>query len=210
MGYLGVSGLSTGEENSQAVRGDNGGRNDTDYAGVFNGRVAIFGALFKSSGAFRIDHPLDPSRKYLNHSFVESPDMKNIYDGVATLDETGEALVELPDWFEALNQDFRYQLTCIGGYAPVYVAEEIAHNHFRISGGRVGLKVSWQVTGIRHDAYANLNRIPVEEDKPDAERGTYMFPQGFGQPMSMQMPMLRSVSAPPSITLPQRAWSNVQ
>ena len=119
--------------------------------------------------------------KTLSHSFVESPDMKNIYDGVVVLDKNGEAVVVLPDWFEALNRDFRYQLTCIGGYAPVYIAEEIKHNAFKIAGGTPGLKVSWQITGIRHDRWADENRIPVEEDKPAAEQGTYLYPQGFDQ-----------------------------
>lgn len=94
--------------------------------------------------------------------------MKNIYDGVLVLDENGEATVTLPDYFEALNQDFRYQLTRIGG--PVYIATEISGNQFQIAGGRTGLKVSWQVTGIRHDAYANALRIPVEVEKPASER----------------------------------------
>jgi hypothetical protein len=52
-----------------------------DYAGRFNGDVAIIGNLTKSSGAFKIDHPMYPDTKYLNHSFLESPDMKNVYDG---------------------------------------------------------------------------------------------------------------------------------
>jgi trimeric autotransporter adhesin len=136
------------------------------------GNLSVGGTLSKSSGSFRIDHPLDPDNKYLYHSFVESPDMKNIYDGIVVLDENGEATVTLPDWFEALNQDFRYQLTCIGGYAPVYVASEVSGNQFHVAGGRPGLKVSWQLTGIRHDAYANAHRIPVEELKPASERGT--------------------------------------
>ena len=42
------------------------------------------------------------------------------------------------------------------------------------------VKVSWQVTGIRHDAYANAERIPVEEDKPSQERGHYLHPELFG------------------------------
>ena len=46
------------------------------------------------------------------------------------------------------------------------------------------MKVSWQVTGIRHDPYADANRIPVEETKPAAERGTYLHPQAYGQPES--------------------------
>jgi len=108
--------------------------------------------------------------------------MKNVYDGVAVLDEHGEATVELPAYFEALNRDVRYQLTCIGDFAPVYIAGEVAGNRFRIAGGRSGLRVSWQVTGIRRDAYAEAHRIPVEEDKPADEQGFYLHPEAFGQP----------------------------
>ncbi|MCU0305503.1 MAG: hypothetical protein MUC56_15725 [Thermoanaerobaculales bacterium] len=165
------------------------------YAAYLYGNVDVIGELYKQSGAFRIDHPLDPARKYLLHSFVESPDMKNVYDGVSTLDDHGEAWVELPDWFEALNRDFRYQLTCIGGFAPVYIAEEIAGNRFRIAGGRPGVRVSWQVTGTRHDAWAEAHRIPVEQDKPAAELGTYLSPSEHGQREERQ---LRWTAPPPT------------
>jgi hypothetical protein len=87
------------------------GRSDGGYAAYLEGRVAILGPLQKPAGSFKIDHPLDPANKYLSHSFVESPDMKNVYDGVVVLDDKGEAEIELPDWFGALNKDFRYQLT---------------------------------------------------------------------------------------------------
>ncbi|HKE47360.1 MAG TPA: hypothetical protein VKB52_04805, partial [Rhodanobacteraceae bacterium] len=165
-GYVGVQGNTNGTTDSQGVRGDNGGSNTAGYAGLFNGRTWVVGNLIKGGGSFKIDHPLDPENKYLSHSFVESPDMKNIYDGIVTLDARGEATVTLPDWFEALNgnvsmNSYRYQLTCVGGYAPVFVAEEIRDNRFRIAGGTRGLRVSWQVTGIRHDHYAEQNRIVV-------------------------------------------------
>lgn len=142
----------------------------TVYGGeTVNGNLVVNGILSKTAGSFRIDDPLDPVHKYLQHSFVESPDMKNIYDGVVTLDRRGRAEVMLPNYFEALNQDFRYQLTSIGRPASVYVAREIQGNTFVIAGGRPGMRVSWQVTGIRHDAYANTHRIKVEEEKPAAE-----------------------------------------
>ena len=96
------------------------------------------------------------------------------------LDEDGAAWVTLPGWFQALNRDYRYQLTCVGGFAPVYIAEEIKDNGFRIAGGEPGMKVSWQVTGIRQDAYAEAHRIPVEEDKPAGEQGTYLHPVEHG------------------------------
>ena len=158
------------------------------WAGFFDGDVNVVGTLTKGAGAFRIDHPLDPENKYLSHSFVESPDMKNIYDGVAVFDQAGEAIVTLPDWFEALNEDFRYQLTPMGAAFVPFVAEEIAGNQFKIGGGIAGRKVSWQVTGIRHDAYANAHRIPVEELKPTAAMGTYLHPEAFGQPAEKGRP----------------------
>jgi hypothetical protein len=142
------------------------------------GSVAVIGTLSKGGGSFKIDHPLDPENKYLSHSFVESPDMKDIYDGVTRLDANGEATVVLPKWFEALNQDFRYQLTSIGKPSPgIYIAEEIHNHQFKVSGGAAGAKVSWQVTGTRHDAFASAHRIVVEESKPIAERGTLLYPR---------------------------------
>jgi hypothetical protein len=150
-------------------------------AAWFTGEVYVGGKLTKSSGGFLIDHPLDPSNKYLSHSFVESSDMKNIYDGVVVMDASGEATVELPEWFDAVNIDFRYQLTPIGTPGPnLYIAEEIASNHFKISGGTSGMKVSWQVTGIRKDAWANAKRIQVEEEKSVKERGNYLHPELYG------------------------------
>lgn len=183
-----ASTASSTNTSGAAVYGDNGASNTVSYAGFFNGRTAVngslsvLGALSKSSGTFKIDHPLDPENKYLYHSFVESPDMMNIYNGIAVADEHGEALVLMPEWFEALNMEFRYQLTCVGGYAPVYIAEKLQDNKFKIAGATKGLEISWQVTGIRHDAYAEKNRIQVEVEKSETEKGTYLHPEVFGKP----------------------------
>jgi hypothetical protein len=105
--------------------------------------------------------------------------MKNIYDGIVVLDENGNAEVELPEWFGSLNNDFRYQLTAIGGPAPnLYIEEEInGKSRFKIAGGKHGMKVSWQVTGIRQDHWAKANTVKVEEDKPSQECGYYIHPE---------------------------------
>jgi hypothetical protein len=158
------------------------GISSSGYAGWFEGKVRVTGNLQKGGGSFIIDHPLDPENKYLYHSFVESPDMMNIYNGNVTLDSKGEAWVELPAWFGALNRDFRYQLTAIGAPGPnLFIATPVDNNRFQIAGGQAGAQVSWQVTGIRQDPYANLHRIPVEEDKPASEQGTYLHPDAYGQ-----------------------------
>jgi len=152
------------------------------YAGLFDGTVVVNGLLVKNGGGFQIDHPLDAANKYLSHSFVESPDMKNLYDGLVALDANGQAEVRLPAWFETLNTDVRYQLTCLGDYAPVYIAEKLQNNRFTIAGGQAGMEVCWQVTGIRQDRWANTHRIAVEQDKPAKEQGYYLHPDLHGEP----------------------------
>jgi hypothetical protein len=154
------------------------------YAGYFVGDVFVVGDLDATSKSFRIDHPLDPAGKYLRHACVESDERKNVYDGIAELDADGRAEVLLPRWFEALNGDFRYQLTCIGGFAPVYVAEKIENGRFTIAGGEPGMEVCWQVTGVRRDAYARANEFVVELEKTGAEVGTYLTPELHGAPAS--------------------------
>jgi hypothetical protein len=71
------------------------------WAGYFQGDVNVTGNLSKSGGSFKIDDPVDPANKYLYHSFVESPDMKDMYDGTATTDATGNVTIQLPKWFQA-------------------------------------------------------------------------------------------------------------
>ena len=149
-------------------------------AGYFDGDVDVVGTLSKSAGSFKIDDPIDPENKYLYHSFVESPDMMNVYNGNVVTDASGEAVVTLPDYFEALNKDFRYQLTVIGQFAQAIVEKEIDNGGFTIRTDKPNVKVSWQVTGIRNDAYARTHRIPVEVDKPMRVRGTYLQPEAFG------------------------------
>ena len=194
-GVLGVSVLGSGVEgftfssirnnpDVAAVRGQSA----NGFAGLFVGRVRVTGFLQKAGGGFTVDHPTDPANKYLSHSFVESPDMMNIYNGNVTLDANGEAIVTLPAWFEALNRDFRYQLTAIGAPGPnLYIAEEVASGRFKIGGGAAGGHVSWQVTGIRHDAFAEAHRTAIEEDKPAAERGHYLYPELYGQPVDTKI-----------------------
>jgi hypothetical protein len=161
----------------------------TDPAGVagfFDGGVTVANGdltVVNGNKPFKIDHPLDPQNKYLLHNAVESSERKNVYDGVVLLDEDGEAWVELPEWFEALNGDFRYQLTAVGGSAPgLHVAEELSENRFKIAGGEEGMKVCWQLTGSRKDRWAAANPFEVEQEKHEEERGRYLEPSLYDAP----------------------------
>lgn len=155
--------------------------------------INIVGAVSKAGGSFIIDHPLDPKNKLLYHSFVESPDVKNIYDGIAELDGDGEATITLPDYFLALNKDFRYLATPIGAPMPdLHLSSEVRKQFagiagkivLKISGGVAGGRVSWQVSGSRHDPFIEANPIIPEVEKgPGAlvEKGEYIFPEYYAR-----------------------------
>jgi hypothetical protein len=185
IGVIGQSGTGHGVEGwSSSNDGVFGFTWGPRYAGYFQGNVMVIGDLTKGSGTFRIDHPLDPENKYLQHSFVESPDRMNVYNGNTVTDRDGLATIELPAWFGALNRDFRYQLTTIGSFSELMVKSEIANNRFEIQSAKPRVKVSWQVTGIRKDAYAKKHPLVVELDKPEEERGLYAHPAEHGKPAS--------------------------
>jgi hypothetical protein len=183
---IGVKGITTATAGF-GLWGESTG--SVGFAGYFAGRVHVAGMLTKAAGTFKIDHPLDPENKYLSHSFVESPDMKNVYDGVVTTDDRGYATIDLPEWFEALNRDFRYQLTVVDpedgdAFVQAKVVKTVADHHFVVRTSAPLVQVSWQVTGIRQDRFAEAHRVQVEEDKPEGERGTYLNPMEWGQPAS--------------------------
>jgi hypothetical protein len=173
----------------------------TNKAGYFDGDVtitgdlAVTGVLSKGSGTFKIDHPLDPENKYLVHSFVESPDMMNVYNGNITTDANGLATVELPQYVQVSNKDFRYQLTPIGKFAQCIVKEEVNGDKFIIQTNKPNVKVSWQVTGIRNDPFAKVNRIVVEQEKSDSERGKYLHPEVYGKDKSQSVhPSIKKIT----------------
>jgi hypothetical protein len=78
----------------------------------------------------------------------------NAANGNTTTNKQGEAIVTLPDNFVALSQDFRYQLTVVGQFAQAIVLQEVKGHQFKIKTDKPNVKVSWQVTAIRHDQSA--------------------------------------------------------
>jgi len=174
------------------------------FAGYFENNVYVAGSLTKAGGGFQVDHPLEPGDRYLVHSFVEAPERLNVYSGVVTLGTNGRATVQLPRYFEQANRDFRYQLTAIGAAAPdLHVASGVSGNAFVIAGGANGLQVSWQVTGVRADAWATANPRAVEPTKPTAARGRYLHPTLYGKPATAsihRLPDRVTIERPPAPT----------
>ncbi|MCA9450480.1 MAG: hypothetical protein KC931_25390, partial [Candidatus Omnitrophica bacterium] len=181
-GYYGVHGTSNDPQGSAFLGIGSKGA----LAAKFEGDVNVVGLVEKTASVSKIDHPLDPENKYLIHSSVESSEMKNVYDGEVTTDDSGIAEVALPDWFETLNRDFRYQLTVIDTretdeFVLAKVTREIADNRFTIRTSQPNIKVCWQVTGVRQDPWAKKNPIQVEEEKKGRDRGKYLMPDLYGQ-----------------------------
>ncbi len=151
---------------------------------IFEGDISINGNLHTSgAGLIKFDDPADPAANTITHAFVGSSEMKNIYDGVTALGASGTATVTLPTWFETLNGDFRYQLTALGTpQAGLFVSKEVANNEFTIAGGVPGARVSWQLTGVRKDPWANAHPIQARAAKSETGRGFYIVPELYGQP----------------------------
>ncbi len=167
-----------------ASGGSNQGDGSLGAAGQFQGDIVVFGNIVIDGETSRtIDHPLDPANKLLVHAAIESSEALNVYSGNATTDARGVAVVELPDWFGAVNTDVRYQLTVLGDtFARAVVAEKVANNRFTIRTDEPNVEVSWQVTGVRSDAAAKRAAFTAVKDKPADERGLYRSPEAFGQP----------------------------
>jgi hypothetical protein len=171
LGYIGVIGQS-----NDVVNG--GGIASLDNI------IALGDLVVSGTKNFRIDHPQDPANKFLNHFSIESNEVLNIYRGTVPFDQNGQAVVQLPEWFDAVNKNASYQLTPIGGYAPIFIAEKIKNGRFVIAGGTAGMEVSWAVYAERNDPY--LQQHPearqVEETKSERESGKYLRPDLYGQP----------------------------
>ncbi len=159
------------------------------YAGYFSGNVritgnlTIVGSISKGGGTFQIDHPLDPENKYLYHSFVESPEMLNIYSGRIITDNSGIAVVKLPGYFTALNKDVQYNLTVVGTFAQAIVWEEVnSDNEFVIKTDKPNVTVCYLITGVRKDPWANKYRVVPEVEKEPHNKGKYLYPEVYDLP----------------------------
>jgi hypothetical protein len=193
-GVLGKAYATTGV--TYGVWGQSDSSSGSAYGVWAQGRMGASGTK-----TFRIDHPEDPENKYLLHYSTESPQALNAYSGTVTLDQTGEAIVELPGYFSRINKDPRYTLTAVGAPMPMlHIAEKIDAgimaegerampgqvvpvSHFRIAGGVPGGEVSWEVKAVRNDLWVRRHLAPIEVEKEGIEKGTYLHPEFYGKPL---------------------------
>lgn len=185
----GVQGVSDALNGSGVVgRADAGslafgvwGRSTAGYAGYFSGDVQVTGNLASTAAGFLVDHPQDPTRRLLGQAYVASHEMLSVYSGNVTTGIDGRATVNLPGYVAALNEDFRYQLTVVGSFAQAIVGQKVRDGRFTIRTSEPGVEVSWQVTGVRADAFARRNPFVAERSKKGAMAGRLLRPDLHGR-----------------------------
>ena len=153
----------------------------TNYGVYSEGRLAATGTK-----QFQIDHPLSPETHYLNHFCTEGPEPYNAYSGNVVTDARGYAVVRLPNYFEAINRDYRYQLTVIDAsddFVLAKVVQEIQNNQFVIRTSKPNVKVSWRVEAIRNDLWVQRYGYVTELEKPQWNQGKYLHPELYGLPI---------------------------
>ena len=200
---FGVSGFINGTAPtglSAAIYGIDNINTTATYGGFFQGKVRVtnnltvdgygqfIGTVYAQGGLttagtknFMIDHPLDPENKILRHAAIESNEVLNQYSGNVTTDASGLATVTLPNYFETLNKDFRYQLTAIGSFSQVIIKKKISNNQFIIQSKQPKVDVSWQITGVRNDRNMQFKPFVAESEKEGNERGKYLSPEAYGK-----------------------------
>ncbi|HRI44203.1 MAG TPA: hypothetical protein PLL78_03170 [Fimbriimonadaceae bacterium] len=163
--------------------GVRGGVNSSSGFGVYS-----FGDMGASgTKPFRIDHPFDPTGKYLLHYAAESPMPQNFYVGNVVTDAKGYAWVELPDYLSEINTNFKYQLTVVDdedsdGFVMAKISKKILANRFQIRTSKGNVEVSWRVDADRNDLYVRAKKPKDVVEKQDLERGMYQHPELYGEP----------------------------
>ena len=122
--------------------------------------LVINGSLSKSSGSFRISHPLESKKSThdLVHSFIEGPQADNIYRGKVTLDN-GLATINLDiesnmseGTFILLNREVQCFTTNETGWTAV--KGRVTNNILQINSETTcSDEISWMVIGERHDKH---------------------------------------------------------
>jgi len=143
-----------------------------------HGTSSFAGALSKGSGSFKIDHPLESKKDthHLYHSFIEGPQVDNLYRGTVTLNN-GIATINLDavsnmteGTFVALNREVQCYTTNETDWDAV--KGNVEGNILTISCQNTSSSatVSWLVIGERQDKNIYSSTITDENGKLIVEK----------------------------------------
>jgi hypothetical protein len=148
------------------------------------------------SKSWRIDHPLRPTTHWLDHVAVEGNEHFTFYRGNATLDRTGFATVQMPDWFDALNDDVSIVYSSWGDAQPARTSHRIPNGWVIV--GQPRARVSWMASGLRADAWAKAHPFTVEVEKEESHQGTVFTWKEHGLDESFAPPSVLDVNPAPA------------
>ncbi len=130
------------------------------------GNVSVDGD-FSATGSknFEIDHPTKEGMK-LVHSSLEGPEIAVFYRAETQL-ENGEAIIELPEYFEALTrkEGRTVQLTAKGTEPYLLSYTDIVNGEFTVYGTKLDGEFSWEVKAVRADIEPLKVERPKEEEQ---------------------------------------------
>lgn len=152
------------------------GKSTTGYAGWFEGNVNVTGSLTTPAAFLQVDHPESPADRWYQQALVGAFERVTVLSGNAVSGANGRVVVRVPEIFGRTHTDVRYQVTPIGRAAQPFIAKELADGRFTIDAGAAGVRLSWQLTGVRDDAAARRGAFQVEADKRPHEQGRYADP----------------------------------
>jgi len=114
-------------------------------------KLHVNGSFAANQKNFDIDHPTKPGYRLI-HSTLEGPEIAVFYRGEAKL-INGEAIVKLPDYFEALTrkENRTVQLTAKGTEPYLLSAGEVSEGKFNVFGTKKDGEFYWEVKAIRAD-----------------------------------------------------------
>ena len=67
------------------------------------------------------------------------------------------------------------------------MSDEVRNNQFKIKTDKPNVKVSWQVTGIRKDKFADANRVIPEVEKEPENKGRFLHAKEWKQPINKEI-----------------------
>jgi hypothetical protein len=138
------------------------------------GNLKASGTITGSAKNFQIVHPLDDT-KHLTHGCIEGPELAVFYRGEGVTGEDGAAVIELPDYFEALTrpEGRTVHLTELiedddDRELGKLAASRVKAGQFRVRSEYTATKFYWEVKAIRADV-APLVVVSEREDNHTRE-----------------------------------------
>ncbi len=123
--------------------------------GYFTGTVTAQKFTDEGGGYdFFMPNPANPKKEMLRHWAIETDGLRTLYVGRGKTNGKGKTIIEMPEWFEALNDinTCEYYLTSLNGLCGLAVNKKMDRKGmFEVVSNIPNQEFSWQVIVVRGD-----------------------------------------------------------